>query len=74
MYLISSSGDVIGSRILTRLPPLLARTSIEAGLFGFYQPATVWSASVYNLIGGINADLEFAMDNDLFNRIFLPSN
>ena len=69
MLLLSSTGNRIGKRILTRLPPLFARLSINSGLFGFYQPSTVWSASVYHLIGGLNPDLQFAMDNDLFIRI-----
>jgi len=69
MLLLSSAGHPIGSRILTPLPPLFPRLSINTGLFGFYQPACVWSSSVYNLIGGIDSNLSFAMDNELFMRI-----
>lgn len=69
MFLLSPAGHRIGRRILTPLPPLFTRLSINTGLFGFYQPATVWSSSVYDLIGGINPNLRFAMDNDLFIRI-----
>lgn len=69
MYLISSGGERIGRRLLTPLPPLFKRLLINAGLFGFYQPASVWSSTVYDLIGGINPKLQFAMDNDLFLRI-----
>lgn len=69
MFLISPNSKQIGRRLLTPLPPLFARLSINAGLFGFYQPASVWSASAYYAVGGINPQLQFALDNELFVRI-----
>lgn len=69
MILVSPNSERIGSRLLTPLPPVLSRLAVNTGLFGFYQPASVWSSSVYQFVGGINPQLQFAMDNDLFARI-----
>jgi glycosyltransferase involved in cell wall biosynthesis len=69
MKLISPYSKEIGRRFLTPLPPFFPKLSVKAGLFGFYQPASVWSSAVYDVSGGINPNMQFALDNDLFIRI-----
>ncbi len=39
------------------------------GQDGVYQPATFWRRSAYEAVGGLNPQLQFIMDRDLFARL-----
>lgn len=67
--IISSSSKFLFTKYLTPIPPLLGRYSIYRGLFGFYQPSFFMTTSAYRLTKGINPDLFFCMDNDLFKKL-----
>ncbi len=67
--IIDSKSKFLFTKYLTPIPPLLGRYSISRGLFGFYQPSFFMSASAYSLTNGMNSDLFFCMDNDIFRKL-----
>ena len=67
--IINSKSKFLFTKYLTPIPPLFGRYSIYRGLFGFYQPSFFMTASAYSLTNGIDPDLFFCMDNDLFRKL-----
>ena len=67
--IINSNSKFLFTKYLTPIPPIFGRYSIYRGLFGFYQPSFFMTASAYRLTKGMNPDLFFCMDNDLFKKL-----
>ena len=67
--IINSTSQFLFTKYLTPIPPLFGKYSIYRGLFGFYQPSFFMTASSYRLTKGINPNLFFCMDNDLFKKL-----
>jgi glycosyltransferase involved in cell wall biosynthesis len=71
MYLLSSTGRLVGERRLTGCSSHVMKLGIRHGGFGVYQPAAFWRRTLYEQVGGIDPLLHFDMDNDLFIRFVL---
>ena len=67
--IINSNSKFLFTKYLTPIPPIFGRYSIYRGLFGLYQPSFFMTASAYRLTKGMNPDLFFCMDNDLFKKL-----
>ena len=67
--IINFTSKFLFTKYLTPIPPLFGKYSIYRGLFGFYQPSFFMTASSYRLTKGINPNLFFCMDNDLFKKL-----
>ena len=69
LEIIDQSSNYIFTKYLTPLPLLFGKNAVRRGLFGFYQPSFFISKSAYDLTEGVNPDLFFCMDNDLFRKL-----
>lgn len=67
--IIDGKSKYLFTKYLTPLPFLVGKYAVQRGLFGFYQPSFFMTASAYALIDGINPNLFFCMDNDLFKKL-----
>ncbi len=67
--IIDAQSEYLFTKYLTPLPFLIGKYAVQRGLFGFYQPSFFMTASAYALIDGINPNLFFCMDNDLFKKL-----
>lgn len=67
-YLIDIEDEIIGERRQLPFPKRLGLAFFVYGGFWVYQPASFWSRELYEKVGGVNPNYNFAMDNDLFIR------
>jgi glycosyltransferase involved in cell wall biosynthesis len=63
---IDSAGRPLG---LLRAVPAQPWLTANSGLHGWPQPGSFWRRSAYELVGGLDAGLQFSMDRDLFLRL-----
>jgi glycosyltransferase involved in cell wall biosynthesis len=63
---IDRSGAPIG---LLHAVPAQPWLTANSGLHGWPQPGSFWRRSAYELVGGLDAGLQFSMDRDLFLRL-----
>ncbi|MBF0494662.1 MAG: hypothetical protein HQL28_05985, partial [Candidatus Omnitrophica bacterium] len=71
-YVVDEEAKVLGERLSLPEPPKkIALAFMVYGGFSPYQPAAFWTREIYEKSGGIDPDLIFAMDPDLFARFVI---
>lgn len=63
--IIDTNNNVVSERRVTQYT-YFSKLGMLYGGFGFYQPSSFWTRSIYEQVGGVDASLRFCMDNDLF--------
>lgn len=71
MNIVNENGRLISTRYLTPFLPKLIYNAYLCGGFGIYQPSSFWTKEIYIRTGGIDDNLKFCMDNDLFNKFII---
>ena len=69
--LIDQDGKLIGVRVLTDFLPNFLKEAYLCGGFGIYQPSSFWRADLYKKTSGVDPNLRFSMDNELFNQFIV---
>jgi len=68
--IIDKNDAIIGERRLADIGLFLSKVGFKYGGFGIYQSSSFWSKDLHIKVCGLNDDLYFCMDNDLFLKYF----